>query len=154
MEPKERGILKRPPRPPKESILVPLIKRRIVFVSLLIVAGAYLTFFLKMGRDGDLTAARTVALNTIVFFQIFYLFNSKSMYEYVYKDLLSNKYMLLGIGIVVLLQLLITYNGALNSVFSTAPLRVVDWLMIIVVSSTVFFLIELEKYLYKKHYIS
>ncbi len=154
MEPKERGILKRPPRPPKESILVPLIKRRIVFVSLLIVAGAYLTFFLKMGRDGDLTAARTVALNTIVFFQIFYLFNSKSMYEYVYKDLLSNKYMLLGIGIVMLLQLLITYNGALNSVFSTAPLRAVDWLMIIVVSSTVFFLIELEKYLYKQHHIS
>ncbi len=151
MEPKERGILKRPPRPPDESILVPLIKRRIVFVSLLIVAGAYLTFFLKMGREGDLAAARTVALNTIVFFQIFYLFNSKSMYEYVRKDLLSNKYMLLGIGIVLSLQLMITYNSSLNSVFSTAPLLAVDWLMIVVVSSTVFFLIELEKYLYKKH---
>lgn len=154
MEPKERGILKRPPRPPKESILVPLIKRRIVFVSLLIVAGAYLTFFLKMERDGDLAAARTVALNTIVFFQIFYLFNSKSMYDYVYRDLLSNKFMLLGIGIVVLLQLIITYNENLNSVFSTKPLLAVDWLMTIVVSSTVFFLIELEKYLYKKNYIS
>jgi magnesium-transporting ATPase (P-type) len=140
--------------PAERNHFVPLIKRRIVFVSLLIVAGAYLTFFLKMGRDGDLTAARTVALNTIVFFQIFYLFNSKSMYEYVYKDLLSNKYMLLGIGIVVLLQLLITYNGALNSVFSTAPLLAVDWLIIILVASTVFFLIELEKYLHKKHYIS
>lgn len=154
MEPKERGILKRPPRSPTESILIPLIKRRIVFVSLLIVAGAYLTFFLKMGRDGDLIAARTVALNTIVFFQIFYLFNSKSMYEYVYKDLLSNKYMLLGIGVVVLLQLLITYNGALNSVFSTAPLMLIDWLTIIMISSTVFFLVEFEKYLYRKHYLS
>jgi magnesium-transporting ATPase (P-type) len=151
MEPKERGILRRPPRPPKESILVPLIKRRIVFVSLLIVAGAYLTFFLKLGRDGNLDAARTVALNTIVFFQIFYLFNSKSMYDYVYADLFSNKFMLLGIGIVILLQLLISYNATLNSVFSTAPLLAVDWLMIIMVSSTVFFLIELEKYLYKRN---
>lgn len=151
MEPKERGILRRPPRPPKESILVPLIKRRIVFVSLLIVAGAYLTFFLKLGTDGNLDAARTVALNTIVFFQIFYLFNSKSMYDYVYRDLLSNKFMLLGIGIVILLQLLISYNATLNSIFSTAPLLAVDWLMIIVVSSTVFFLIEFEKYLYKRN---
>jgi len=154
MEPKERGILKRPPRPSREPILIPLIKRRVIFVSLLIVAGAYLTFFMKLENGGSLDAARTVALNTIVFFQIFYLFNSKSLHEYVFRDLLSNKTMLLGIVIVLLLQMLITYQPAINIIFSTAPILAGDWLMIVLVSSTVFFLIEFEKYLYKKGYLS
>lgn len=155
MEPKERGILRRPPRPPKEPILTRLIKRRIVFVSLLIVAGAYFNFFMKLDPSGEnLDAARTVALNTIMFFQIFFLFNSKSLYDYVYRDLFSNKFMLLGIAIVLFLQLLITYEPTMNSVFSTAPILPADWLNILLVSSTVFFLIEFEKYLQKKGYIS
>ncbi|WP_407356747.1 cation-translocating P-type ATPase [Methanolobus sp. WCC5] len=154
MEPKERGILKRPPRPPKEPILTPLIKRRVIFVSLLIVAGAYLNFFMKLENGGSLDAARTIALNTIVFFQIFYLFNSKSMYEYVFRDILSNRIMLLGIAIVIALQMMITYVPAINSIFSTAPIEAADWLMIVLVSSSVFFLIEIEKYLHKKGYFS
>jgi magnesium-transporting ATPase (P-type) len=152
MEPKERGILKRPPRPPKEPILTPLIKRRVIFVSLLIVAGAYLNFFMKLENGGSLDAARTIALNTIVFFQIFYLFNSKSMYEYVFRDILSNRIMLLGIAIVIALQMMITYVPAINSIFSTAPIEAADWLMIVLVSSSVFFLVEIEKYLHKKGY--
>ncbi|WP_094227689.1 cation-translocating P-type ATPase [Methanolobus psychrotolerans] len=154
MEPKERGILKRSPRPPKEPILIPLIKRRVIFVSLLIVAGAYINFFMKLENGGSLDAARTIALNTIVFFQIFYLFNSKSMYEYVFRDLLSNRIMLLGIAIVILLQMIITYVPAINSIFSTAPIHAADWLMIVLVSSSVFFLIEFEKYMYKKGWLS
>ncbi len=154
MEPKERGILERPPRPPKEPIITSLIIRRIVFVSLLIVAGAYLNFYIKLGDGGSIPAARTVALNAIMFFQIFFLFNSKSMNEYVYKDLFSNKYMNMGIVIVLLLQLLITYHPYMNMIFSTAPILIKDWLMITLISSTVFFLIEFEKYLCKKGYLS
>lgn len=154
MEPKERGILKRPPRPPREPILIPLIRRRIIFVSLLIVAGAYLTFFMKLENGGTLAAARTVALNTIVFFQIFYLFNSKSLHEYVFRDLTSNKVMLLGIAIVIFLQMMITYEPTINSIFSTAPILPADWLIIVLVSSSVFFAIEFEKYLYKKGVLS
>jgi hypothetical protein len=55
---------------------------------------------------------------------------------------------------VLFLQLVITYEPTINSVFSTAPILAADWLMIILVSSTVFFLIEFEKYLYKKGYLS
>jgi magnesium-transporting ATPase (P-type) len=150
IEPKEKGLLKKPPRPPKEPILTQLIKKRVLFVSLLIVAGAYFNFFMKLENGGNLDAARTVALNTIVFFQIFYLFNSKSMYDYVFRDILSNKIMLLGIAIVIVLQTMITYISSINQIFSTAPIQTMDWLMIIVVSSSVFFLIEIEKYLRKR----
>lgn len=150
MEPKERGLLKRHPRKPDDPLLLPFIKRRIVLVAILMVTASFSLFFMELGNGNNIDTARTVAINTFVFFEIFYLFNSKSMYEYVFRDMLSNRYMLLGIAIVIGLQLLITYHPFMNMVFGTAPLSLMNWVWIIMVSSTVFFIIEFEKYLHKR----
>ncbi|MBE0521578.1 MAG: HAD-IC family P-type ATPase [Candidatus Methanoperedenaceae archaeon] len=149
-EPKEKGLLKRHPRKPGEPLLLPLIKRRIVIVAVLMVTASYFLFFRELGNGVEIDTARTVVLNTFVFFEIFYLFNSKSMYDYVFRDILSNRFMLLGISIVIGLQLLITYHPFMNDVFGTAPLTLMNWVWIIMVSSTVFFIIEFEKYLHKR----
>jgi calcium-translocating P-type ATPase len=150
MEPKERGLLKRHPRKPDDPLLLPFIKRRIVLVAILMVTASFSLFFMELGNGNNIDTARTVAINTFVFFEIFYLFNSKSMYEYVFRDMLSNRYMLLGIAIVIGLQLLITYHPFMNMVFGTAPLSLMNCVWIIMVSSTVFFIIEFEKYLHKR----
>ena len=65
-------------------------------------------------------------------------------------DIFSNRAMLLGILAGLVLQIVITYQPFMNSVFYTAPILALDWLIIILVSSTVFFIIEFEKYIYKK----
>ncbi|MBN1134453.1 MAG: HAD-IC family P-type ATPase [Methanosarcinaceae archaeon] len=150
MEPKEKGLLKRRPRKPDEPLLLPLIKRRIVVVALLMVTASFLMFFRQLENGFNIDSARTVALNTFVFFEIFYLFNSKLMYDYVFRDILSNKFMILGILIVIGLQVLITYHPFMNAVFGTAPITLINWIWIIIVSSTVFFIIEFDKYLYKR----
>lgn len=150
MEPKEKGLLKRPPRPPDESLLLPLIKWRIVLVSLLMVVATFMLFFFELQNGRGLDTARTIALNTIVFFEIFYLYNSKSMYDYVAGSLFSNKFMLLSTAIVIGLQMLITYNPAMNMVFKTAPLAVSDWIWIIGVSSTIFVIVEFDKFLHRR----
>lgn len=150
VEPKEWSLLKRHPRPPGESLLLPLIKRRVVLVSIMMVTASFLLFFFKLNNGSSVDTARTVAINTIVFFEIFYLLNSKSMYEYVHRRLLSNRMMLLGIAIVVVLQMLITYHPLMNTIFKTAPISLFDWLWIIPAASSVFFVIEFEKYLYKR----
>lgn len=150
LEPKEKGLLNRRPRSPGEPLLLPLIKRRIVLVAIMMVTAAFSMFFFKLENGGDIDTARTIAVNTFVFFEIFYLFNSKSLYDHVFMDLLSNKFMLLGISIVISLQMLITYHPVMNSVFKTAPLAITDWILIIIVSSSVFFVIEFEKYLHKR----
>lgn len=150
MEPREKGLLNRHPRPPDEPLLLPVIKKRIVLVAILMVAASFLLFFFELENGKNIDIARTMALNTFVFFEIFYLFNSKSIYEYVFKQLLSNKFMLLGVFIVIGLQMLITYHPVMNTIFRTAPLIPGDWLTIIAVASTVFLIIEFEKYLYKR----
>ncbi|MBP2029668.1 magnesium-transporting ATPase (P-type) [Methanohalophilus levihalophilus] len=150
-EPREENLLFRRPRDPEEPLLLPIIKRRIVTVALLMVTATFLLFFFQMENNSrDIMVAQTIALNTIVFFEIFYLFNSKSIHNNVFDRLVSNRAMLLGIAIVISLQLLITYNTYLNGILKTAPLEVFDWIIILCLSSSVFFIIEAEKYLMKK----
>ncbi len=143
-EPKERDLLNRPPRPASEPLLQPLIKKLVILVSVLMVTGA-LTLFLINLEDEGVDVARTITINTIVLFEIFYLLNSKSIDEHVFKRLLRNKFMLLGVTIVVLLQMLITYHPMMNTIFHTAPLEPAKWPAIILVASSVFFIIELAK---------
>jgi magnesium-transporting ATPase (P-type) len=150
LEPKEKHLLMRHPRSPDEPLLLPVIKRRIVMVALLMVVVTFLLFFIEMDTGKSLAAARTIALNTIVFFEIFYLFNSKSLHENVFTQLGSNRAMLGGVGLVILLQLLVTYSPSVNGILRTAPLDVSDWVLIVLLSSSVFFLIEAEKYLAKR----
>ncbi|WMW22986.1 HAD-IC family P-type ATPase [Methanolobus mangrovi] len=150
-EPKEDNLLKRHPRSPDEPLLLPIIKRRIVTVALLMVAASFLLYFLEINSRGmNISKAQTIVLNTIVFFEIFYLFNSKSIYENVLGRLFSNRIMLGGVALVLLLQLSITYSPLMNDVLRTAPLEILDWMIIILVSSTVFFVIEAEKLVYKR----
>jgi len=143
-EPKERDLLNRPPRPASEPLLQPLIKKLVILVSVLMVTGA-LTLFLINLEDEGVDVARTITINTIVLFEIFYLLNSKSIDEHVFKRLLRNRFMLLGVTIVILLQMLITYHPMMNTVFHTAPLEPAKWPAIILVASSVFFIIELAK---------
>ncbi|QLC49841.1 HAD-IC family P-type ATPase [Methanolobus zinderi] len=150
-EPKEKQLLMRQPRPPDEPLLLPIIKRRIVTVALLIVIASFLLYFFEIeSTQGNVSKAQTIVLNTIVFFEIFYLFNSKSIYENVITRIFSNRIMLGGVFLVILLQLFITYNGFMNGVMSTAPLEITDWMVIILISSSVFFLVEAEKLFHKK----
>jgi magnesium-transporting ATPase (P-type) len=91
--------------------------------------------------------ARTVAVNAITIGQVFYLLNSR----YLLDSSLSltahfgNKYLPLGIGAVVILQLLFTYAPPLQRLFDNEaiPLQIWPWLF---VGGIVFFLVvEAEK---------
>jgi magnesium-transporting ATPase (P-type) len=91
--------------------------------------------------------ARTVAVNAITIGQIFYLLNSRYLLDssLSLKAHLGNKYLPLGIGAVIILQLLFTYAPPLQALFDNeaVPLRVWPWLF---VGGLVFFLVvELEK---------
>jgi|SRR5215472_1594508 len=91
--------------------------------------------------------ARAVAVNALVIGQVFYLLNSRYKLDssLSLKAHLGNKYLLIGIGAVVVLQLLFTYAPPLQTLFETAaiPLWVWPWL---VLGGLVFFLVvEAEK---------
>jgi magnesium-transporting ATPase (P-type) len=91
--------------------------------------------------------ARTVAVNMITIGQVFYLLNSRYLLDssLSFRAHLDNKYLPLGIGAVVVLQLLFTYAPPLQYLFDNEaiPLRIWPWLFL---AGLVFFLaVEGEK---------
>jgi magnesium-transporting ATPase (P-type) len=98
-------------------------------------------------QGGSDPLARTVAVNALVIGQVFYLLNSRFKVDSSLSPFahLGNRYLPMGIGAVIVLQLLYTYAPPLQHVFETdsLPLGVWPWLFL---GGLVFFLVvEIEK---------
>ena len=151
-EPSEKNVMQRPPRNAREPILTSHLIWRITFVSIIIMSGTFGLFLWEMDSDASIEHARTVAVNTLVMFEIFYLFNSRYITASVFNwaGLTSNRYVLIAIGILFILQLGFTYLEPMQSLFGTTTIGIEIWLRILLVSSSVLFLVELEKYFMRR----
>ncbi len=146
MEPRERGLLERPPRPPRASPVTRLMLRKFVIVSALMVVGTYGIFAVYYSPGEPAAHARTVAINTLVMFEIFYLLSSRSLTEAAHTTgLKSNMWIVAGIVACLLFQVVITYARFMNIAFDTVGVGMVDWVLSAAVASSVFFAIEAEK---------
>ena len=146
-EPHELDVMLRPPRAADRPILTGFGIWRVVFVGLALLTYTLWAFFWMKSQGASDQLARTVAVNAITIGQIFYLLNSRYLLDssFSLKAHLGNKYLPLGIGAVIILQLLFTYAPPLQALFDNEaiPLRVWPWLF---VGGLVFFLVvELEK---------
>jgi magnesium-transporting ATPase (P-type) len=95
--------------------------------------------------------ARTVAVNIVVMVELFYLFNCRSLTQSMFKiGVLSNPWLFVGAIGMIFLQLLFTYAPFMNRLFSTAPVGLKDWGLIVAVGLAGYVIIELEKWLRRK----
>jgi magnesium-transporting ATPase (P-type) len=145
--------MQRPPRDPKEPLLSRFLIWRIVFVSLILVIGTFGLFLWERDHGASIELARTVAVNTLVMFEIFYLFSVRYLLAPVlnYEGLFGNRYVLWAIGILLLFQAALTYLGPIQELFGTSDLGLAAWIRIVAVASSVLFLVELEKLLLRRH---
>jgi len=151
-EPPEQNVMRRPPRNAHEAILTGHLIWRIVFVSVILMAGTFGLFILEMERGMSVEYARTVAVNTLVVFEMFYLFNSRYIKASVFnwEGLTGNRYVLIAILVLIIFQLGFTYLGPMQLLFGTTAISFNTWLHILLVSSSVLFLIEIEKYFIRR----
>ncbi|MCU7935823.1 MAG: cation-transporting P-type ATPase [Candidatus Thiodiazotropha sp. (ex Dulcina madagascariensis)] len=152
LEPTESDLMGRKPRKSGEPLLTPLLLWRIAFVSCILTGGTFGLFIWAREQGMSIEEARTVSVNTLVLFEIFYLFNARYMTASVlnWKGLTGNRYVLYAIGLLLLFQLGFTYQPHLQLLFGTASIDVSIWLRIMLVSSSVLFLVEIEKYFTRK----
>ncbi|MFA7535420.1 MAG: cation-transporting P-type ATPase [Desulfuromonadales bacterium] len=148
-EPAEENIMRRPPRPPQAAILSGFLVWRLVYVSLILLVGTFGLFLWARGQGAAIEPARTVAVNTLVFFEAFYLLNTRYLHAPVLnrRGLFGNRYILGAILLVVFFQILFTYLPPLQLLFGTAPIAAADWGRAVLVASSVFILVEAEKVL-------
>lgn len=127
-EPKEPGIMNRPPRNPSRPLLTPALVLRTLLVSTLLVAGSWWLFQWELAGGATLTEARTAAVNLFVVVEVFYLFSCRSLTRPAWRiGLFSNRWLVVGVTLQALAQLALTYLPLLNDIFHTAPMRAEAW---------------------------
>ncbi|MDD5023178.1 MAG: HAD-IC family P-type ATPase, partial [Candidatus ainarchaeum sp.] len=151
MDPKEKDLMKRKPRNPKEGIITKNVGIFVISSAVIIAIGTFLVFIFELERGG-LDHARTVAFTTLAFFQLFSAINTRSDKSVFNKDLFSNKYFIGAIILSVLLQLSIIYIPFLGEAMKTIPLNAEDWIIIIVASSSILIIFEIVKFIKSKVY--
>jgi len=145
VDPEESDIMLRHPRDPQE----PVITRRMFYnmaavgtvmcVSTLLLYGMVLGVFSPFGISyANLDTARTIAFTNLVFLQLFNAFNTRSARESLFKiGFFSNRYLVLGTIISVVLQLAVVYLPPLQTLFHTVSLSPIELIIIVLVSSTI-----------------
>ena len=124
-EPAEPDVMKRMPRARDESLLRGFVVWRVVFVSLLFLAGIFGAWYWAIHHYGDESTARTLAVNTLVAMEMFYLFAVRYLdsASITLRGVLGTPIVLLAVATVVALQLLFTYMPWFNDTFGTQALN-------------------------------
>jgi len=150
-EPKEDGIMQRPPRDPQRPLLTGTLLIRILMVSSLLVGGAWWLFEWEQANGATLDEARTAALNLFVAVETFYLFSCRSLTHSVWHvGVFSNRWIIGGVAVQALGQLAITYLPFMNTIFHTAPITVDAWGRIFAIAAAATVVVAIDKRLRRK----
>jgi len=145
-EPGEKDVIKRKPRNLKEGILSRLMVERSILVALIISAGVIFNFVSALQDGVSLERARTMAVTTMVLFQFFQAWNSRSELQSVFTlSPFSNPFLFYSMVAAFLAQIAVIYVPALQWVFRTESLSGAEWAKILLVSITVVFAVEVDK---------
>jgi magnesium-transporting ATPase (P-type) len=146
-EPTEPGTMRRPPRCAGEPILTANLVWRILFVSLVFVAGAFGIFHWSEGRGSDLETSRTLVVNVIVGMEILYLFSVRSAYGSAlsWEGFTGSRAVLIGVAIVLACQAAFTWAPPLQVAFASRSLDMSESLAVAAVCVAMFVVVESEK---------
>lgn len=155
LDPAEKTVMDAPPRPREERAITGRMWWGIAFVGAVMAIGTLgvLDASLPGGlinASGDIHYAQTMAFTTLMLFQMFNVFNSRSDEQSAFIHLFSNGWLWLAVGVSVALQVAVIYLPGLQQAFSTVPLSLADWLLCAAVASSVLWLRELSKLVFRK----
>ena len=146
-EPREDGIMQRPPNQPNTPIIDASLVWRILLVSTLLCITSFGLYEFELSLGASQAEARTVAVAMFVVGEAFYLLNCRSLKRSCFAvGINSNPWIWVGIGAMMVLQLLFTYLPIMNSWFSSAPISAEAWLRVFGGGALIFVLVGIEKY--------
>ena len=147
-EPREPGLMAKPPRSPTMPILQGELIFRIFLVGSLLLVGSFGLFEWALHQGASEDKARTIAVTVFTVGESFYLLNCRSLRLSIFRlGVFTNPWVWAGIAAITLAQLLFIYSPLMNRLFHTAPIGILDWLHIIAVGIVIYLATGLEKML-------
>jgi len=148
MEPKEKNLLRGEFKRPKKHLVDFLMAQRMIIMALPMALGTFFVF--KEYLAFDLTKALTISLTTLAIFQWFNVWNCRSEDKSIFQiNPFSNKWLVVAMPVIVLLQLLAVYHPFMQKILRTAPLELTDWLVAISIAFSVIIIEEIRKFIYR-----
>ncbi len=132
VDPHSAGIMERPPKSAKESILSKELRWSIILIGSLI--GIVCTVLFWLYQASGAQKARTIVFTSLVVFELVRLQTIRSEFKL---GIFSNKWLIAAVAASILLHLLTIYTP-LSSFFKTVPLNLVDWAVLAVAGAVLF----------------
>ncbi|DAB30443.1 MAG TPA: carbonate dehydratase [Sulfurimonas sp. UBA12504] len=152
-EPQEENIMQRKPRNPSQAILTQSLIIQMLVVGIYMLLSTYIMFHYALSLGHSVEYARTIAVNIFVFIELFYLFVCKELQKSVFKtNVLNNYFLLLGVVLMVLAQLLFTHTTFMHKMFQSESLNLSTWIEILVISFGVLFVVEFKRVIEKRFF--
>ena len=155
----EPDVMRRPPRAPGTPVLSRFVVFRTALVAALMTAGGVGTFLWDYHRDlargltqaDALAEAQTLAVTTIILFQIFYLLNCRSLRDSFFTlGVFKNPAIYAGIGLLLVLQAAYVYLPFMQTAFGSAALSLEAWLAAAGVGALILPIVTIEKWLHRR----
>jgi Ca2+-transporting ATPase len=158
VDPKDREVMNRPPRPRGSGILLTEDWIRLACVGVLMMVGTcavldayYPGGFFTLFATGtapnvaDEMHARTMAFTTLMMYQLFDVYNCRSRRRSAFSGFFENKWLLVAVAFSLGTHILVIYVPFLQTAFQTVGLSALDWLIATAVSSSLLIAFELAK---------
>jgi magnesium-transporting ATPase (P-type) len=146
-DPVDHDVMHQAPRDPRAALIDRPLIWRILYVSGLMALGTFGLFFYELSSGASLEAARAVAVNAIVFFEVAYLFNSRHLTDSVInrRGFFGNPIVWWGIAAVAVFQAVFTCWPVSHRLFEIDLPGLGSWLRVLLSAGALFLLVEIEK---------
>ncbi|MDP2655384.1 MAG: HAD-IC family P-type ATPase [bacterium] len=152
MEPKESGLLSGTFERPKKYLIDGLMARRMILMALPMMLGTL--FLFQKYFETDIGKAWTISLTVLAVFQWFNVWNCRSESKSFFQmNFFSNKYLLGATAVVISLQMVAVYTPFFQRFLHTVPLNLSEWMMILVVATSIIGVEEIRKFFYRRRTI-
>ncbi|MDC7787783.1 cation-translocating P-type ATPase [Rhodoplanes sp. TEM] len=158
VDPKDADVMSRKPRRRGAGVIGTADWVRIAGVGAVMMVGtlavldAYypggmITLFAREAapNPADEAYARTMAFTTLMMFQLFNVFNSRSGHRSAFVGLFDNLWLIGAVALSLLAQILVIYAPFMQAAFQTVSLGLGDWLVATAVGATLLVVMEIVK---------
>ncbi len=149
VEPEEKGVMRRPPRPPNESIFAHGMWQHILWIGLLMGAASLLTqaWVIHTGNGHWQTMVFTV----LTLSQLGHVLAIRSERESLFaQGVFSNRPLIAAVSFTVALQMAVIYVPWFNPIFKTQALSWSELAFCVAMSGVVFIAVEVGKWLRRR----
>jgi len=149
VDPSDPNIMERKPRNPKEKIISNPIIVRMFIVGITMMIGTLVVFKIY-NPEQNLVYAQTMAFSTLMLYQMFNVLNCRSESNSLFKIGIFTNMKLWGAILISILMQILVIHSPLSTFFKTVPLTLMDWVYVVLVSSTVLIVVEIYKFAVSK----